>query len=309
MSLSFCTIITSNYFHYALTLYDSLKKYNPQITLNILILTSNTFAKKYSNIDKKIKLLFLEDICNKGLGKQILKKYGNDTDTFRWSMKSVFINYLLNDKNYDKIIWVDPDLFFVGDYNFLFEELEQNNIILTPHWRSINPKIDQAEFDFLFIAGLYNAGFIGVNKNGRDAMEWWANMCLFECKKIPTKGKWDDQTYLNLLPIYFDKVKILKHQGCNIAEWNYNYCKRSLISDGNILINNKWPLIFIHFTPYTIKKIISLKDGLLLPYLKEWHKSLKHYNPSFRLLLNEKKSLKQKIISKIRHYLNLIPSK
>ena len=41
----------------------------------------------------------------------------------------------------------NPDLYFYEDPLFLFEKLEISDVIITPHWRSINPKIDQSNFD------------------------------------------------------------------------------------------------------------------------------------------------------------------
>ena len=110
----------------------------------------------------------------------------------------------------------------------LFNELENNNTVLTPHWRGEYPEIDEVNFNLQFVGGLYNAGFIGVNESAKNAMSWWANACLYKCEKDFKNGHYVDQTYLNLLPIYFEGIKILKHQGCNVANWNQNVCKRTI---------------------------------------------------------------------------------
>jgi hypothetical protein len=49
--------------------------------------------------------------------------------------------------------------------------------------------------------------------------------------KDPSHGQFVDQTHLNLLPIYFDHVKILKHRGCNVANWKQVECRREKKTD------------------------------------------------------------------------------
>ncbi|MCS7029618.1 MAG: hypothetical protein NZ519_12725, partial [Bacteroidia bacterium] len=78
------------------------------------------------------------------------------------------------------------DLYFYNDYQFLLNELDTYNIILTPHWRNSNPNlhIDKSHehFEHLFFAGLFNAGFIGCNQHAKHMIEWWAACCV---KLIP----------------------------------------------------------------------------------------------------------------------------
>jgi hypothetical protein len=107
-------------------------------------------------------------------------------------------------------------------------------------------------------------------------MNWWAEMCFYKCEIDKSNGHYVDQTYLNLMPIYFDRVGILRHRGCNVAVWNQIECKR-ILQDNKVLINGKWDVVFIHFTNYTIQAILYGSDQLLLPYLEEYLKALRFY--------------------------------
>jgi lipopolysaccharide biosynthesis glycosyltransferase len=189
-------------------------------------------------------------------------------------MKPVLINYLIKVSAYEKVICVDCDLFFFNDFSFLFEALDQYNILLTPHWRSSDPFKDPNGFKYLFNHGLFNAGFIGVNKHATAAMDWWANVCWFSCANSSFEGQYVDQTYLNLLPVYFENVHILKHQGCNVAQWNVLECKRILQMNGSVLINNRYPIVFIHFVS-TAKREYDIR---LSAYLDEYLDTLALYS-------------------------------
>jgi hypothetical protein len=80
-----------------------------------------------------------------------------------------------------------------------------------------------------------------------------------------------DQRYLDAFPVYFEGVRIVKHLGCNVAQWNSDFLKRKEV-DGEILINGKWPIVFIHFSSVTIQNIQNGIDHILRPYL-ELHQS------------------------------------
>src|SRR5690606_33162599 len=120
----------------------------------------------------------IEDLSRMALLRPIVDKYEReDPDKLRWSLKSVFISFLLGE-GYDKVIFTDPDTWYCSDYAFLFQELDNYNVILTPHWRNHNPTVDKLNFDLLFVGGLFNAGFFGANAKAIPVLDWWATACL-----------------------------------------------------------------------------------------------------------------------------------
>ena len=91
--------------------------------------------------------------------------------------------------------------------------------------------------------------------------------------KAPERGLFVDQAYLDLLPIYFESVKILRHRGCNVANWNQIECQREENQPGVITING-FPLVFIHFTASTIRGIEAGDDPLLRDHLARYRAAL-----------------------------------
>ena len=305
---TFCTIITQSYLPFAEALKSSLAKFNSDIILNVLIVDGGENKICSNNLN----VIYMRDILeSSSIGKQIVNKYSSpeEVDLLRWSLKPILINYLLED-GYDKVIFTDPDTYYFSDYSFLFEELERSNIVLTPHWRGLTPKDNETNFNLQFVGGLFNAGFIGVNNQGKTAMDWWAEMCLYKCVKDISVGHFVDQTYLNLLPIYFDKVQIIKHKGCNVANWNQQQCKRTKKKDMPTWILDKYPIVFIHFTSSTIKGIQVGEDHLLKHNLEEYNQKLLKYGWPQDILFSDNNDFntpekKQKLVTRFKKKLRI----
>lgn len=268
---TFCTIITESHLPYAKVLATSLLQNGKTKNLQVLIIEGPGTDNK--NTIDEITFYSVNQLAQTPVFENIYLKYAHtNTDNFRWALKPVFISYLLT-IGFDKVIYTDADIFFTNNYDFLFDELESNNILLSPHWRSISPTVDKENFYALFKDGQFNAGFIGCNSKGTGAMNWWAEVCHFEMDKRKENGLYDDQRFLDALPVYFEGVKILQHKGCNIASWNLSECRRTVV-DQKLMINEKYPVIFIHFTEQTIANIISGADSLLKYYLDRYLLSL-----------------------------------
>jgi len=206
-------------------------------------------------------------------------------DFFRWAAKPLFLLHLLR-KGYDSVIFLDCDIFFFNDYDFLFRELESAGILLTPHWRTPHPLIDEAGFLALFTNGIFNAGFIGASQKGIPALQWWAEACHFKMGEVPALGIHDDQKYLDALPVLFEGVKVIRHRGCNVGAWNARECQRKMIN-GNLLINGEYPVIFIHFNGVLAKQILRGHDPHLLPYLVKYSAVFEEHGVKLSAFMNE----------------------
>lgn len=266
---TFCTIITSDFLPFAKVLLASLKKYDKTIQLAVLFNT----AVPAKNSHNGITFFEPQNLIHTPFLKEIEKKYAHtNPDHFRWALKPVFIHFLL-EKGYNKVVYVDPDIFFVGDYSFLFKQLDEAAVLLTPHWRDANPLDYEENFITLFKDGLYNAGFIGASSKAKEALNWWAGLCSYKIEKNLSKGLFDDQRYLDVMPVMFSNIEVLKHKGCNISYWNMNVSKREFLNN-KLTIDNIYEPVFIHFTKDTVVNIINRNDILLKPYLDEYFELL-----------------------------------
>jgi len=270
---SLCTITTSSHLAHTLALRDSVMAYNNDIHYNVLVI-DNDNADKLKH--EKTSFFSLKSIEKAYLANAIIKKYKNNKDKLRWCLKPVFLHFLIEQQKFAKLVYVDNDVFFFSNYDFLFDELDNKDVLLCPHWRCSDPLKNKDWFLVNFTDGLYNAGFFAANQNALKALEWWAKACHFKCAKVMRKGMFDDQKYLDVMPIIFENTGILKHRGCNVAYWNQIENKRTLINN-SVLINSTWSIVFIHFTKELIKSIKNNKDPLLKEHLNTYQQKLKQF--------------------------------
>lgn len=269
----FCTITTYSHFYKTLALNKSLQELGHAVTLHVLCIDNNQPLN-----EKGVEWHSLNEVTASGVGKHIVEKYKDSKDKTRWSLKPVFLHYLLSEKKIEKIAYVDNDIFFFSDYSFLFDDLEKHSFLLTPHHYKSNPQQEQNWLEANFRVGLYNAGFVGVNKSALPHLQWWAQCCLYRCEKNPMRGMFDDQKYLDLIPVLCADTKILQHKGCNVADWNNEVCKRTEVN-GEILINGSLPIVFIHFNVTTIRSIIDGLEPLLVRHWQIYLAALQQFKP------------------------------
>lgn len=298
MTSSFCTISTQSHLYKCKALFDSLRNFDSKVILDVLVIDANKVGEDNS-VFEGYNLHFLEDLVGSNPGELIINKYKSNPDKLRWSLKPVFMQYLLSNKQLHKLIYVDNDIAFFGKFSFLFDLLDKHNILLTPHFYERNPEKNQNWLEANFRVGLFNAGFVAVNEKAISTLDWWAKCCLYRCEKNYMRGLFDDQKYLDLIPIIEPTTKILDHQGCNIAGWNIGVCMRELNKEGEVLINGKWPVVFIHFNAFTIKLFVEGKDPLLMSnfelyseLIQKYNKHAKIDNEAFSYSLAEKLKLK-----------------
>jgi hypothetical protein len=273
----FCTITTSDHLYKVFALRDSLLRYDNNTTLHVLVIDDLESETDVAGI----RIYRVADLSGEDTVQKIASKYKRNKDRLRWSLKPSFLKFLLGKDDITKAIYLDNDLFFYNNYDFLFSYLDQHSFLLTPHYYDRSPEHDQNWLEANFRAGLFNAGFIGVNKNAIGTLQWWAECCLYRCKKSAFRGTFDDQKYLDLIPVMCEDAMILRHQGCNVAEWNRFLCLREVVK-GTVLINGVWPIIFIHFNNTTIREIMDGNEPQLTGYFDLYIEALKKYRPGIQ---------------------------
>lgn len=254
------TIVTPNFLERGLAALQSMKKHNKNSDFYVFCMDYNKPRFNFRNI----KIVNLEKVENY---ERIAQKHGILSDATRWTLKPFVIIDLL--KKYDKVIYIDPDIYFINKWDFLFEEID--GMLLTRHWRPFKGGIPQ--FNLNFTDGFFNAGFIGASKKSIDALKWWGESSLWRCDRNKAEGRFVDQRYLDFIYIHFPNIKYIKHQGCNLASWNLIELKRKFV-DKKIIINDKFEGVFLHFS------CLSPEDKGLVYYFNKY-KKMAHKIKSF----------------------------
>jgi hypothetical protein len=268
----FATVITTDHIDKSLALLESLNTFG-EATLHALVIDQLPPATKdIHNAFKNFHICSLESLISEpdqGLGRIITSRYRNTADELRWALKPIFIMYL--QKKFPTLCYLDCDLYFYDNYQFLIDKLQTQSVILTPHWRDISAF--NHEYMYNFRHGIYNAGFVGLGPGSESMLTWWAEMCAIECTKSERAYTYVDQRYLDLVPIYFDNVEIIRHYGCNVAGWNTTFLKRE--REGSTTTVRGMPIVFIHFSAITMSFIQEGKDNYLYDYYNQYRLTLR----------------------------------
>ncbi|HWB63988.1 MAG TPA: hypothetical protein VG603_10790 [Chitinophagales bacterium] len=272
----FCTISTVSHLYKVYALAQSLKEQGKDFALHILVLDGPR-----GEDNPNLRWYSINDVKNTGVAPIIISKYKNQKDRLRWALKPVLMNFLLANPAIEKIIYLDNDLYFFSDYSFLFDRLNIYSIILTPHYYKTDPESGQNWLEANLRAGLYNAGFIGGNRKGAGTLKWWAECCAYRCEKNSLRGLFDDQKYLDLIPVIDESAFMIRHKGCNLAGWNIETCRREMV-DGEVKIDGQYPVVFIHFNDITVRRIFNGEDALLKPHYEKYENTLKQFKPGLK---------------------------
>ncbi len=250
-----CTIVAQNYFGYAVTLMKSVLKVNPDAETYILIV---------DDIIKSFETQGFHIIQAKELGIDSLNcmRYKYDVTEYCTAVKPKFILYLFEKYHYDKVIYLDPDIFVYESLKTIWNELDNSLIVLTPHVIKANPKCNLMHVkqeESVLISGIYNLGFIGI-KNSPESLlflQWWHSRLETECYDDKNTGLFTDQKWVNMCTAFVDQVCVLRNPAYNVAWWNYHEKEILIIENKPYVkfLERKEPIVFFHFSGFSPKRL------------------------------------------------------
>lgn len=187
-----------------------------------------------------------------------LKEFGAMTERYNvfelsCAMKSFFAAHLLEQYHPEHLIYFDTDIMIFHSLQLVEEELKSASFLMTPHTSQLFPADGQLPGDRdLLRTGIYNSGFYAMkdDEHTRAILRWLNSKMVTQCHDDPADGLFVDQKWFNLVPPYFNGVKLVTHPGCNAAYWNLH--ERELQGEGTHFTVNGQPLIFFHFSGYSL---------------------------------------------------------
>lgn len=237
------TVVSNNYLHFARTLLKSVKQVHPEADLFCVIVDNDL---SYTNLlINEFEVIKLEDIDLPG-GETFYFRYNVlelNTAVKPWAMAHLL------ERNYEKVIYIDPDIRLYRALHEVVEGLDSgSDIVVTPHLLSpIADDLNPTELD-IRRAGTYNFGFCAVRNtpNTMRFLKWWQSKLEYGCVVALDKGIFVDQSWIDLIPGLFDNVEVLRHPGYNVAYWNL--AQRDIRVHHNVWTVNGKPLVFFHYS-------------------------------------------------------------
>jgi hypothetical protein len=236
------TIVTSNCLFQARTLMESVAKHWPDAGRRVVIVDGSDEVGANSE--------GFEVIAGDRLGLPRFRHHAFLLDgvSLCCLLKPLAALHLLESEGPDALVYLDGDTCLYARPDALLEALEQFPIVLTPHVLAPLPP-GQIRDDFnLLRSGAFNAGCFALRAGpvARRFLGWWGGNLDQPGHVSPA---WSyDQAWLNLTPLFFPELGILRDPGYNVAYWNLY--ERPLTADetGTVRVAGLHPLVLFHFS-------------------------------------------------------------
>jgi hypothetical protein len=249
MAIHAYTSFSFSYLNRARVLAETLRRHHPDWILWAVITDKKpigfTFDLARENFDR---VLTAEALFGEATNRWL---FGMDIVEACTAVKGKALQRILDEPDAEKVLYFDPDTAVFGSMEPMVHILDDASIALTPH--QVDPDSDRMAIMDNEIAslqyGVFNLGFLAVRNDAeaRRFAAWWAARLAEWCHDRLDIGIFVDQKWCNLIPCFFDNVKIVRDPGYNVASWNLSQRKLSITDDGEILVNG-CPLRFYHFT-------------------------------------------------------------
>jgi lipopolysaccharide biosynthesis glycosyltransferase len=271
------TSITLNYLPKARVLAKTLKRMNPNREFHVFISDLLLEEEKESFIQGNASLFdriyWLDDLEVENKKAWIFKHTVVELCT---AVKGLYLRHLIN-QDHKKIVYIDPDIAIFNDLSPIESLLDEYAILLAPHLLDFSDEsqaILDNEIGGTMRHGVFNLGFLAINaqkSDGQRFAKWWSSRLYEYCYADYERGLFTDQKWCDLVPAFFEDYYIIRDPGYDVASWNLNKRKLSFSKDGQILVNEKYPLRFYHFTGYDsgIGRLMTQRYGTQCSVVEE----------------------------------------
>jgi hypothetical protein len=252
------TICSNNYLAQAKVLADSARKFQPDWTFIIGLVDKKDPSIPYRNFGFEVmEVAHMEPRIN-----TLAEKYS--IVELNTCVKPSFFEYFFQHRKAERVIYMDPDTCIYSPLEAIDQLLSENDIVLTPHILSPLPMDGLTPDEPLFLNyGLYNLGFLALKRTAETQrfLRWWRERTYQKGYDNPARGLFTDQLWINLAPLYFEGVAILRHPGYNMAPWNLHErtlrenarpsINELLVRSGDLFyLESGEPLAFYHFSGF-----------------------------------------------------------
>ena len=240
---AFFTICAKNFLAHARALHDSIQPHYPDARFFVVL--CDRVDGLFDPVREPFEFIYLEELKLPNLA-DMANRY-NITE-FNTSVKPFAFLRLMQDFQFDSVVYLDPDLFFVDRMLEIDQLLADGaEAILTPH--ILEPaEQDQIHDRNMLQFGIYNLGFLALRNTPsvQAFLQWWGRRLEKDCVIRLEDGLFVDQKWADLLPAFVPGAKILHHPGYNVAYWNLP--QRNITKEDSCWFANGQPLRFVHFS-------------------------------------------------------------
>jgi hypothetical protein len=244
------TLCSNNYLAQAKSLGDSLVRFNPDYKFIIGLVD-----ELHANIDygffQPYTIIPVNEIGIPGFD-ELWKKYS--IVEFNTCVKASYFKYIFNAYPLtETVCFFDPDIIVYHSLKIFEDAFIDNDLLLTPHIMSAIELDGKHPAENIFLNfGLYNLGFLGVHRNciANGFLDWWEKRILSVGFHDTSNGLFVDQLWINFVPLFYDRVKIFRDLGLDVAPWNLHERTIKETGENEMKMMDGSLLYFYHFSSY-----------------------------------------------------------
>lgn len=239
MTHQFCTYFDRNYLSRGLALLESLRRHSSAFRLHVLCLDAETHAF--------LAALDAPDVVPIALGtlesadpELAETRRSRSQVEYYFTCTAAFCRFLLSRSDFDRLTYLDADLYFFSDPQIVFDEIGDASISIIPHRFSARNYLKR-------MYGLFNVGWVTWRRDdaGLRCLDELRRRCIAWCHDYLDGTRFADQRYLDAWPSDYPGVHVIRNKGANLAPWNLDSTVPAF-DRGQIHVDGS-PLVFFHF--------------------------------------------------------------
>ncbi len=251
-TISFCTVITTDYLPRATALYQSLLAHNPSSKFYALVIDGSEEEKEIAQNKTPFSVSYLSDVNVEGLG--MMKQNYNSFELCN-ALRPFWIKHLMQNPSRNIVIYLDSDIFVVGSFKGLTDIPSNALFALTPHILTPYPMDDQKPDDMdMMLHGMYNSGFVYYKRDSKteEILDFLISRNKSLCFRKPPFNTSDQKIFPLAISLYHDYFYQINDPAYNIAYWNLH--ERKLTTEGNGFKVNGENAVFFHLSGFDPNK-------------------------------------------------------
>jgi hypothetical protein len=267
------TSAAANYLPKVRVLFQSLRRLRPDWRLHLVVADAPPPREALDGVPLD-ELHLIEDL---GIPEWRAWTFSHSLVELATAIKPFALKRLLARDDCDAAIYLDPDIVAFSPLDELVAAFDAADILLTPHQTVPEPTLHGVMANEICTLqhGIYNLGFIGVaaRAEGLAFADWWARRAYSFCREDIPSGLYTDQRWIDLVPAFFERFRILRAPGLNAGPWNLSTRRLEGQAPDALTVDGQ-PLGFFHFSAVDIPGTFAgPKVDPTVAALAEWYRA------------------------------------